>query len=179
MIFIDINSLLSGRKNRLDFDICGSVECNDGTSLLPQSMKLEENSVRMKGKVTQTGGYISLEADVDIDYMFNCDRCLESSPFHLSFRIERFVVSDDAEEQDGTASDAGEDIMYYHNGMIDMNGELIEMINLELPMTHLCSEECRGLCPVCGRKIGKDHEGCEVPGAADPRFEILKKLLDN
>jgi uncharacterized protein len=49
---------------------------------------------------------------------------------------------------------------------------------LELPFRHLCRENCRGLCQVCGKKLSDEHPGCEIKKEIDPRLAILQKLLE-
>ncbi len=41
---------------------------------------------------------------------------------------------------------------------------------------HLCSEDCRGLCPKCGKDLNEGPCGCGKE--LDPRFAALAKLLD-
>jgi uncharacterized protein len=44
-----------------------------------------------------------------------------------------------------------------------------------LPTKRLCSEDCKGLCPYCGKDLNEGRCDCEVD-EIDPRFEVLKKL---
>ena len=39
----------------------------------------------------------------------------------------------------------------------------------------LCSEDCRGLCPICGADLNEGPCGCKKE--ADPRLAVLAKLL--
>ena len=58
-------------------------------------------------------------------------------------------------------------------------GELVrEDIILSLPYRFLCREDCKGLCPVCGKNLNTGSCGCRS-GKVDPRLEILKKLIDD
>ena len=43
---------------------------------------------------------------------------------------------------------------------------------LSLPSKVLCREDCRGLCPHCGKDQNEGLCGCK-PQAADPRLEAL------
>ena len=52
-----------------------------------------------------------------------------------------------------------------------------EEILLEVPSVLLCSEDCLGLCPVCGQKRPC---GCAPREAeTDPRLSVLKQLLSD
>jgi len=53
-----------------------------------------------------------------------------------------------------------------------------ETIILALPLKPLCSEDCKGLCPVCGTDLNKSQCNC-IKKETDPRWEKLKGLLGN
>jgi uncharacterized protein len=50
-------------------------------------------------------------------------------------------------------------------------------VMLSLPIKRLCSEQCPGLCGICGKKLSEGECGCEIENV-DPRLEILRTLLD-
>lgn len=130
---------------------------------------------------------MSLEAEVLVQYTAPCDRCLEETSFSFDFDLYRVVsaaaspedrerdISEDEEKWDGVT----EDLVYVSDGKIDLTADIAEAISLEFPMQNLCSPECPGLCPVCGKKLGDGHDGCETKKEIDPRLAILKKLLEN
>ena len=49
---------------------------------------------------------------------------------------------------------------------------------LALPMQVVCSEKCKGLCPVCGQDLNKAECGCERK-VVDPRLVTLKDIKIN
>jgi len=50
-----------------------------------------------------------------------------------------------------------------------------EQFVLSLPMKPLCSEGCKGLCPVCGTNLNRNTCDCK-PVWEDPRFAALREL---
>jgi uncharacterized protein len=62
-------------------------------------------------------------------------------------------------------------------GTIDLNVLVNDAVILNLPIKHLCSPECRGLCPYCGANLNRGDCGCRVE-EIDPRLEVLRKLLE-
>ncbi len=66
--------------------------------------------------------------------------------------------------------------MYPYQGEeVDLEPLLREQILLAVPFAPLCSESCRGLCPVCGIDRNTGTCTCEaVP--PDPRWSALKNL---
>jgi len=63
------------------------------------------------------------------------------------------------------------------NHLLDLREAIRQNLVLALPMRTLCSEECAGLCPTCGKDL---NEGpCDCPTeVADERFSALRELLD-
>ena len=49
---------------------------------------------------------------------------------------------------------------------------------LELPSKMLCQEDCRGLCPICGKDLNEGPCGCEHD-TTDPRWDALKSLFQD
>ena len=130
---------------------------------------------------------MSLSCDVTVDYTCPCDRCLEECDYYVEFTFDRVIsaaaspedrerlISEDEEEWDGVT----DDLIYVTDGAIDFTADLAEAISLEFPMRHLCDDNCRGLCPVCGKKITDEHPGCEIKKEIAPRLKVLQKLLDS
>ena len=47
---------------------------------------------------------------------------------------------------------------------------------LDMPTKFLCREDCKGVCPKCGKNLN-DGE-CDCRPDVDPRFAALAQLLD-
>ena len=185
---IDVTDILNGRVQTLDFEYSEGVAENSLlASMLPVGVSVIEDGITVRGRVTNTGGYMSLSAEVSVDYTCPCDRCLDECDFFLDFTYDRVVsaasspearerlIDEDDEEWDGVT----DDLIYVTDGGIDFTDDLAEAIALEFPMRHLCDDECQGLCPVCGKKLGNEHSGCEIKKEIDPRLKVLQKLLEN
>jgi len=185
---IDVTEILNGRVPFLEFEYTESVSAlADFADMLPRDAVIPEDGINVCGRVSDTGGYMSLSADVSVSYSMPCDRCLEEADFVLDFTLDRVIsaaaspearerlISEDEEEWDGVT----DDLIYVTDGTIDFSADLAEAISLEFPMRHLCDDDCRGLCPVCGKKISDEHPGCEIKKEIDPRLKVLQKLLDS
>ena len=185
---IDVTDILNGRVSSLEFEYKESVDAFSSFSdMLPAGAEIPDDGIFVSGRVTDTGGYMSLEADISVSYTAPCDRCLEESDFVLEFPLDRVIsaasspeareriISEDEEEWDGVT----DDLIYVTDGCIDFTEDLAEAIALEFPMRHLCSDDCKGLCPICGKKISEEHPECKPKKEIDPRLKILQKLLDS
>jgi len=126
-----------------------------------------DGEVRVTGKLT-----VSVEAD--------CDRCLCLAKFSLDRNFDLFYQPNSAVEPvDEIAISAGEaEIGFYQGAGIELEEVLQEQVLLMLPMHKLCGEECRGLCPVCGKNRNESKCDCrEIP--ADDRWSGLKQFHIN
>jgi uncharacterized protein len=63
----------------------------------------------------------------------------------------------------------------YTGKVIDLDPIVREQLLLALPSYPVCSEGCKGLCPVCGGNLNERECGCDrhVP---DPRWAGLKNV---
>ena len=87
-----------------------------------------------------------------------CGRCLEPVEEEVSAdNICLFLEIGDEEEMDISE---------------DIRSEML----LALPMTLLCSDDCRGLCPVCGANRNRTVCGCEPPAAGPSCWDALDDL---
>lgn len=101
-----------------------------------------------------------------------CDRCTKP--------VEVFVDQsfDLHEEEPLPGEDALEPSLLRRKGHrleLDAGGMLWEEFVLALPVKPLCSEDCKGLCPTCGKDLNAGP--CECAEAEfDPRLAALRGL---
>jgi len=50
-----------------------------------------------------------------------------------------------------------------------------EQVFLSLPARSLCGEDCKGLCPRCGKNLNSESCNCDA-APADPRWSALSDL---
>ena len=64
-------------------------------------------------------------------------------------------------------------------GQIDVGEEIRQLLLLEMPMKPVCSEDCFGICKVCG-KNNKKNDSCDCcNGFNESVKERWKELLNN
>jgi len=104
-----------------------------------------------------------------------CSRCLEpfTRPVDAAFdlRYQPQTANTGADEREIAEDDLS--TAFYENEEIDLGQMMREQFLL--PMKPLCSEECRGLCPVCGTNLNRGACDCRR-GWDDPRFDALREL---
>lgn len=126
--------------------------------------------VRVLARAANRAGVVDLAVTAKFDYTAPCDRCGEETitPFVCSFN-HTVVQSLVGENED--------DYIEAPDLIIDLDAPVTADILLALPSKHLCREDCKGLCPKCGKNLNGGDCGCDLR-ETDSRLEILKTLLD-
>ncbi len=126
--------------------------------------------VHVTGTVTGWQGFADLKAKVSFDFSIPCDRCTAQIDRRCTYTFTHVLVH---------ALENAEDDRYVEvrDDRLDLDSLLREDILLELPTKFLCREDCRGICPVCGKNLNEGPCGC-VGQDVDPRLETLKNLLN-
>ena len=118
-----------------------------------------------------------LVGDVKTVLELPCSRCLEpfrwpvDSHFDLRYQPHTHNTGDgerEVEEDDLTTA-------FYDNEEIDLGQLMEEQFYLSLPMKPLCTEDCKGLCPRCGKNLNRETCDCKRDWD-DPRLAVLRKL---
>ena len=170
---IDLTPILNRRVPVINFDFTVNPASVADAPELPEEITLTEE-ISVSGKIVDNDGYMSLYADVCVGYKTVCDRCLTPIDDEVDFPFDRIVTLNNA-----TLEGVDEDeVILVKEGGIDFDREIIEELSLELPIYHLCDEDCPGLCSVCGKKLDSDCS-CKKEKEIDPRMETFKKLLEN
>ena len=127
-----------------------------------------------KHKVIQD---IRIQGALSTQLEFPCARCLEpvvedvKRKFDLLYR----PLGSDAGKEELSVTGVEAEIGYYQGQGLLLEDVLREQVLLSVPLRALCREDCKGLCPVCGKNL--NHEQCScAQEARDRRWEALKDL---
>lgn len=129
--------------------------------------------VTARVKYAFDGSGFNVGGNVTAAFRSACARCGREfiEPFETEFD-ERF------EKEAG-----GEDDAYPFAGdEIDLNDLVRDAILLNMPNYSLCKEDCRGLCPVCGRDLNTGQCSCAREADEDETvnpFLRLRNLLED
>jgi uncharacterized protein len=120
---------------------------------------------------------IRLQVSYSGDFEIACARCLTSvrrvlqGQFDLLFRP--LGVDQGSSERSISADET--EIGYYQESGLVLEDVLREQVLLSLPARTLCREDCKGLCPRCGRDLNSETCACD-PAPADARWSALSDL---
>ncbi len=155
-------------------------------SLAPGEIDYLDDSLRQRGPLKATGivellqntlGEIRVRGHVNVTIETACDRCLEQARFPIDSGFDLFYrpPRPSARPEEVELHEGEAEIGFYEGGGLQLNDILREYVILSLPMHTVCSETCRGICPVCGENRNLLDCGCEVK-PADDRWAALKRL---
>ena len=130
-----------------------------------------QSPVQLEGEVSRESGVLRLKGTIKTIYSTACARCLKPLEILLTAEADT-VLSDDpeAEEED--------DLFVLTGDSVDPADVLVPALILQVQMTYLCREDCKGICPHCGADRNEVDCDCEKK-QIDPRFAALRALLDS
>jgi uncharacterized protein len=119
-------------------------------------------------RVTRTAQGLLVQVKMKAFHEMECVRCLTSTTVPLSIDFtELYAFNKDS------ITDSG--LLLPESAHIDLAPLVREYMLLEIPISPLCREDCKGLCPVCGENLNeKLHTHDDEP--VDPRLEKLKEF---
>ncbi len=122
---------------------------------------------------------IRVAGDLNAKFEMACARCLEpivqniARQFDLLYRPQGI----DAGKEEMSVTTAEAEIAYYQGEGLLLEDLLREQVLLALPLKAICREDCKGLCPHCGRNLNQEQCNCAEP-LEDPRWSALKDIRE-
>lgn len=143
--------------------------------------QLESADSRLTGRpelnlqATRAGDKVRVAGSLDAKVAFDCDRCLKPIELPVSQSFDLLYVPPLGAGDEHELGDKDLDTVFYQGEAIDVDDLVREQVELALPMTRLCREDCQGLCPECGANLNEGRCDCESR-EIDPRWAALKEL---
>ena len=162
---LDFTPLFSSACDAIDIDYLLSLADFEYSTYQPL-----KNGVQVKGRAYSKADVAHLTLDITFDFFGICDRCAEDFEREYTFTLDKVVVSHLENEDDD------EGYIITENNILDLDDLVYQEIQLFLPHKMLCNDDCKGLCPKCGKNLNKGQCDCEKE--VDPRLAALLQLLD-
>ena len=122
------------------------------------------------GRVFNEAGILRLEGEIRTEMLCICDRCTGEFVCTKTTPLSAVIV----DKNDDNADDP--ELFFLDGDEIDLDEILSTLFILDMDSKILCREDCKGLCPRCGRNLNLGPCGCGKE--TDPRFAVLEQLLD-
>lgn len=166
-MILDMAPMLRAEIKCLNFDYSLTPEPLDGVTFL--------SDAHVMGQITNNG-YMEMHLVAEVPYRTECARCLAPVEGMYRVELERLVAAPGTLSQE-QIDDNVDKYVLIEGTSLDPDGEVRDEMIMDFPTKVLCSEDCPGLCPRCGkpRREGK----CNCPEKErDPRWDVLAHYFD-
>ena len=155
-------ALSSGEGRHLDLNVR-----LDDIMLGGQRYAAGPKSVPVKLDVNRMAGGYALRLRYALDLVGPCMRCLEDASHSVRIDVREVHQPSGGEDLDSPYVDGDE---------LDLAAWARDSLVLELPTQIVCTEECRGICPICGENLNTAEPGHEHERAPDARWSKLSEI---
>lgn len=111
------------------------------------------DAVKVGGSFYNRADVVHMDYSVKFTLNIVCDRCLKEFDREYSFDFRHIVVSSVNKDND--------DFIIAENYRVDVNEIALSDLLLELPTKLLCSDDCMGLCSICGCDLNESECNCQ------------------
>ncbi|NLB17050.1 MAG: DUF177 domain-containing protein [Clostridiales bacterium] len=163
---IDIQPIISGIADHID------IGCDIETppEAAPDDVEFT-SAAHVSGSLSGDVRSMMLKCGIKVGYKTHCARCFRDVEGTFETEIFKPVALKgtlDNEEDD--------EYLIADKAALDLYIPVNDAIILDFPMRVLCRDDCRGLCPVCGKDLNEGGCACDTR-EIDPRLEVLRQLL--
>lgn len=162
-MIINISAVSGRREASFDFQLDEKL----GDEVLGADGAVFTTPVSLEGEVIKEQDIYYVEGTGSVGICMPCSRCLEPVELSVDFKLN---------EKFGNNAGDDEEIETFSGDSIDLSSAVMRNILAVMPMKVVCSDDCKGLCPVCGQNLNVKDCGCDTT-YVDPRFESLRSLL--
>lgn len=162
-MIINISAVSGRREASFDFQFNEKL----GDEVLGADGAVFTTPVSLEGEVIKEQDIYYVEGTGFVGICMPCSRCLEPVELSVDFKLN---------EKFGNNAGDDEEIETFSGDSIDLSSAVMRSILAVMPMKVVCSDDCKGLCPVCGQNLNVKDCGCDTT-YVDPRFESLRSLL--
>ena len=130
-----------------------------------------KSPVEVSASAVNRASLVELKVKAVFDYTTRCDRCFDEIVKRFEFTFVHGLAAK-------LANDENHDYIETPDYTLELDEVVISDIVLNLPSKILCREDCKGICPECGKNLNHGDCNCNKT-PVDSRLEILKQLIDD
>ena len=126
--------------------------------------------VRVTGRLSGAGsGRFYWHGKISGTAVFPCRRCLTDATVDVQDEAHVIFAEAGSDETD----DPDVQVLDERSHNIDLRPTVREQWLLNVPSYAVCREDCKGLCPSCGKDLNAGP--CNCPETRDSRWDALRK----
>ena len=163
---LDLKEIINIPGGRVNFDYNPNL-----SGLETGSVKEIKPDARAVGVVRNTAGVLELNAELTVDTVCVCARCLKEMDNPVMLSVTATISDNDEEDSEDP------DMFYLDGNLVDVDEIIINAFVLNTEQRFLCQEDCKGICSKCGADL--NAAPCNCREEIDPRLAVLGQLLEN
>ena len=136
----------------------------------PHSVKAVGN-IKVNAIVDKFEDSFRIKVNVKTELVEQCDKCLEEFDSQFDENGEQIYQVGRGEYEDDDI-----EVLPDNTKEIELNELINEVFLINRPIQNTCKEDCKGLCPDCGKNLNQTTCNCKNE-RIDPRLEKLKSLI--
>ena len=140
---------------------------------LPPEFK---SDVEVQATLEKSSGQLLLRAGVSTSAEVACDRCVKLIQQPLQSKYQMYYFWEAPEEDRYDPSEV--QVLTPGQNVLDLTDDVRQTVVLSLPLKHVCREDCKGICPMCGKNLNDGPCTC-TETREDGRWDKLKELQNN
>lgn len=162
---------------------------SDQHKTVEETVSLDMEAVRLKAGsfpiVGKTSVYVivthvedrelQIKAEAKVCVRVSCDRCLQHMNQEL---VLNFVKCVDLNVSDADLPEGLDESNFINGYHLDVDKMIFNEMLIGWPMKVLCSEDCKGICNLCGHNLNRGVCDCE-DAQIDPRMSVVRDLFKN
>lgn len=130
---------------------------------------LRFDDIAIRGDMMGAQERVSIRGEVTASVTGECARCLSPVTVPLRARIDAlYARQDDPDDPD---------LYLFEGSKLDLTDAARDALLLELPYRFLCSEDCKGLCPRCGKNLNLGACTCQEGLSVPNPFSALRSMV--
>ena len=173
-MLIDLSNVLSEPHRSVDETVpCEFKIFRNGLGEYPVT---ESSDVHVKINYMENGK-LQIEGTCKLTVEIPCDRCLEPVATVFNLNISRITKGNVTDENEVESEDLDE-ANYIDGYTLDVDQLVGSEILIGWPTKILCSEDCKGICNVCGQNLNQGTCNCEDT-SLDPRMSVIRDVFKN
>ena len=173
-MLLDLGEALKRQGESRPFSLVGTLP----DTLLVGGVHLA-GPVKVTGSVTAMEHRLAVAGEISARVKAPCALCLQEAAADIRCDFSQLLVRSGYAGQDAESheEDETQDAVEFEGTTCDLTASVVETLNLHIPMRLLCREDCKGLCPQCGKNLNEGPCLCGSDG--DSPFAGLKVLFNN
>lgn len=130
----------------------------------------------VNGQIAVVEDGFLLTLAVAAELTLRCDHCLDEFQSSVESELESLVLVEPEPETTGEVElDERElGVLRLDEPELDTEPLVVGQVQLAVPMSARCRDDCAGLCPQCG--VNRNHEKCDCRPPVDPRWQALTEI---